>query len=303
VMQSLFIGEGLNVIELVAFDLQNTIASRPASITITSHAGILGPKPRLYVLAVGVSNYVSDALKLNFAADDAIAIAEVFQTPTVVSEIYESSDVRTLVNEEVTSLRLQSAFSELSKIVRPTDVFVLYVAGHGFTEDGRYYFVPQDAPNDEFSVLLRNSISQDQIQTWLTQIPALKSVPLYDTCESGSVAGDYSGFRGPQQVVAVDKLSRATGRTVIAATTDVATAVEGSNNHGVFTRVFLDALELADKNHNGRIEVSEVANYVMLTLPELSINASHGAQTPAVNIIGSDFALINKFKFRANNER
>ena len=45
---------------------------------------------------------------------------------------------------EVVTDKLDAAFQELSKKIQPTDVFVLYLAGHGKTTDGRYYFVPQN---------------------------------------------------------------------------------------------------------------------------------------------------------------
>jgi uncharacterized caspase-like protein len=127
----------------------------------------------------------------------------------------------------------------MSKTVQANDVFVFYMAGHGVTENDRYPFVPYGVAGDDFEQLLKSSIGQDQIQEWMSQIPALRSVLIYDTCESGWITEDLSGFRGVLQSVAVDKLSRSVGRTFMAATTDIAPAKEGLGDHGFFAYVLL----------------------------------------------------------------
>jgi len=142
--------------------------------------------------------------------------------------------------------------------------------------------------------MLRTSINQDQLQEWLTGIPAFRSVLIYDTCESGSVAEERSGFRGPQHRAAVEKLSRSMGRTVLAATSDVGSALEGYKGHGLFTYIVLDGLALADENKDGRIEVGELANYLIANLPDLSLNTLGYRQFPQVKVVGADFPLVNR---------
>jgi hypothetical protein len=66
-------------------------------------------------------------------------------------------------------------------------------------------------------------------------IPALRTILIYDTCESGSAAEPLNGFRGSQQLVATQKLSRSMGRTVLAAMADDQPAKEGFDGHGFFT--------------------------------------------------------------------
>lgn len=79
----------------------------------------------------------------------------------------------------------------------PTDGFVLCLAGHGKTIDGRYYFVPQNFVIDgEFSessidaAVRTKAIAQEQWQQWFASIPARKSVILFDTCDSGTLTDD-----------------------------------------------------------------------------------------------------------------
>ena len=295
VQHALALGEGANVIEVVAYNSSNLIASLPRSVAITSKPVTPRPRPRLYVLPIGVDNYFEKIGRLRFARADARAIAAAFRIPNLGTDLYERVIVHPpLLDTEVTIERLRALFEELKRTIRPEDVFVLYMSGHGATEDGRYYFIPQDVKEEDFALQLKQSINQDQLQEWLTEIPALRSVLIYDTCESGSATEERSGFRGDQRLVAVEKLSQSTGRTILAATTDTAPAKEGYKNHGVFTYAILDGLALADSNNSGRIKIGELGDYLKVALPELSKKAKFGEQVPQVNITGSNFALVNR---------
>ena len=223
IQRSVVLGEGPNVVEVIAYNAQNLIASLPASIVVTTAPTTIRPRPRLYVLALGISDYLDQTLKLKFADRDATAISAVFQKPDIGTGLYESVHVRTLLDGEVTRQGIDAAIEELSKIIRPQDVFVLYVVGHGVTEDGRYYFIPHEFHDDGNDAIVKTAIGQDQLQNWLARISALRSVLIYDTCESGSAAEDHSGFREPQRLVAVEKSSCAlAGRTVLALTDYIA---------------------------------------------------------------------------------
>ena len=98
-----------------------------------------------------------------------------------------------------------------------------------------------------------SSISQDMLQDWLTQINALRSVLIFDTCEAGSNTEDR--FRPIRQLVAAEKLSRAMGRTVLSASSDVAVLRRGTGkNHGLFTYVLLDSFARANASQDGEIK-------------------------------------------------
>ena len=73
--------------------------------------------------------------------------------------------------------------------------------------------------------------------------------------------------RGPEQATAIDKLTRATGRTIIAAAAPNQPALEGYRGHGFFTYIFLDALGRSDTDGNTLIELTELARFVGDRLP------------------------------------
>jgi hypothetical protein len=174
---------------------------------------------------------------------------------------------------------------------------VFFIAGHGRTMDGHYYFLPQDFRYRDQSSYAENGLSQEQWQKWITLVQARKSVLIYDTCESGTVTADnlVVASRGTQsieeQAVAYQKLRDATGKTILAASTDTQPALEGYHGHGVFSYVVMEALEKAQTNASGLIEVTGLISYVDDRVPDVSYQAFHQRQIPQNKMLGSNFAI------------
>ncbi len=168
---------------------------------------------------------------------------------------------------------------------------MFFIAGHGKTVDGRYYFLPQDFRYEGEHSIVERGISQDQFQAWFAKVAAKKSVLLFDTCESGTLTGERVATRGLERVAAIERLTRAMGRTVLSASTDDTPALEGYRGHGVFAFALLDALERADANGNGLIEVTELASHVDAEVPEISQKAFNFRQVPQMKLAGSNFPL------------
>jgi WD40 repeat protein len=280
-----------NKIAVLAYNEAGLIASEPAKITITASQQA-SARPRLYVLAVGVNDYWDSALKLGFAATDAKSFGDGLKQAG--SRLYEQVEVRTVLDGEATAEKLDRVFTELGQKVRPQDVFVLFLAGHGKTVDARFYFLPQDFRYAGEDSITKTGVGQDQLQGWVSRIKAQKSVLLFDACESGSLIGDKIAMRGIEEKTAIDRLTRAMGRTVLTATTDSKPAIEGYRGHGVFTYTLLAGLDAADANNDGVIDVTELAQYVDRRLPELTYDAFKLRQVPQMSIVGSNFPLASK---------
>jgi WD40 repeat protein len=291
VNQTLTLDPGDNLIEVVAYNEQGLLASEPARITVNWDGISVSTPPRLYVLSVGVNDYYDSRLALTYAAPDAQAIGAAFATAG--RDLYENVEVTTVLDADVTATHLSEVFDNLGAKVRPRDVFVLFMAGHGKTQDGRYYFLPQDFRYTDESSVVSGGINQDQFQTWLARIPARKSVLLYDTCDSGALTNAATN-RGLEEVAALARMTRAMGRTVLSASTDDAPALEGYNGHGVFTFALLQALGEGDANGDGTIEVTELAGAIDKAVPEISYAAFNLRQIPQMSIVGSDFPLTSK---------
>lgn len=292
VKRTLALERGENRIEVVAYNAKGLIASEAAEITVKWDGDKTAVPPKLFVMAVGVNDYYDSRLRLAYAVPDATAIAEGFRKAG--TGLYAAVDVTTVLDKDVTLANLDKVFGELGKKALPRDVFVFFLAGHGKTKNGRYYFLPRDFRYEDENSIEKAGMDQDKFQAWFAKIPARKSILLYDTCESGSLTGNSSrGSDIDERLGALNRMTRATGRTFLTATTDDAPALEGYRGHGVFTYALLDALEHGDINKNGLIEVSELADYVDINVPIISEKAFKLRQIPQRSIVGNNFALTN----------
>lgn len=97
---------------------------------------------------------------------------------------------------------------------------------------------------------------------------------VYDTCENGTLTDDSFAYQNIERATAATKLKRALGRSVLSATTATNPALEGYKGHGIFTYALLEALGNSDKNENGEIELTEIADHLERTVPKISLKRS-----------------------------
>lgn len=172
----------------------------------------------------------------------------------------------------------------------PRDTFILYVAAHGYSVDGRFYLIPQNYDGGTNpDALTKNAIGQQRLQDWIAnKVHARKALILLDTCESGALTNGYSHSRtdGPASDAALGRLHEATGRPVLAAAAAGKPAFEGYKGHGVFTWALIDALYHADANADGLISLSELVGHVQDNVPRISSELS-GTGRAAVAIRGN----------------
>ena len=280
---------GPNVIEVTAYNAAGLLASSSRSLTVTWDGVASSEPPALHVLAVGVNDYADGRLALKYAAADAKAFGEAMKKAG--TGLFSTVNVVTLLDAQVTEDQPDMAFAEMGSRVKSQDVFLFFLAGHGKTIEGKYYFIPQDFRFAGDDPIREGGIDQDRWQQWASRIKARKSVMIYDTCESGSLTDTRSVDAAMAQSAAVERLTRAMGRTILSASTDDAPALEGYQGHGVMTWAMLDAMAKADSNGNATIEVTELAGYLDLEVPEISAAAFGFRQVPQMSIKGSDFAL------------
>jgi len=287
----LTLSPGANVIEVIAYNAGGGIASKPARLSVILKDAI-SEKPALYVLAVGINRYRDKALWLKYAVPDAKDfVASIGNAgKTVFTDIHFKE-----IHDSVATLNgIKTAFITLSKQIKTNDVFVLYLAGHGITLDGRYHFLPVDFRYYNEDSVRGKAINQDHLQEWMGCVKAQKSLVLLDTCNSGSYVQAQVVARGLAEKTAIDKLTRATGRATIAGSSDSQVAFEGYEGHGVFTYVLLEALQQADTrygNRDGVTSTGEIASYVNERVPEITYKKWGYEQVPQVNLHGREFPI------------
>src|SRR5262249_4347787 len=148
--------------------------------------------------------------------------------------LFETADVRVLLDRDVTRINLERELRDIASKVRSSDVFLLFVAGHGKTQDGKYFFIPYDFKYTEEQSIAELGIGQKDWQAWVALIAANKTLLMFDTCESGTLTNDMVARGGLDRLAALERLTRATGRSVLSAATNSGPALEGYEGHGVF---------------------------------------------------------------------
>src|SRR5262249_9442979 len=152
--------------------------------------------------------------------------------------------------------------------------FLMFVAAHGFSVEGRFYLIPQNYQGGPDPVALaKGAIDQNRLQDWIVNyIKAKRAIILLDTCESGALVSRYtlSGTDTQTTQSAIGRVHEATGRVVMTAAASGRPAFEGYRGHGIFTWAMLDALRNGDTNGNGVIELSEFVAHVQGQVPKIS---------------------------------
>jgi len=233
-------------------------------------------KPKLYVLAVGISGYQDNRLSLQYAQKDAVELVRALTQQKGL--LYRDVETRLLTNEVASKANILDAFQWLSRQSTSRDVAILFLAGHGMNDasSGRYYFLPHDA---ELGSMMRSMVSQDDIQTTLRSTPG-KVLLFLDTCHSGNVLGQW-GARGQGDIAAFARELSASqnGVVVFAASTSTGSSIEDRGN-GFFTRALLEAIRGAASYVEGR---PTTVNMLDLYLSERVKFLSRGIQAPTTS--------------------
>jgi WD40 repeat protein len=263
--------------------------STPAAVSLT-WAGAkedFSVKPKLYVLAVGVSNYADKSLKLNLPAKDARDFAAALAVQK--GKLYREVEVKLLTDQEATKDEVVDGLDWLRKQVGQKDMGMLFLSGHGVNDPvGGYYYLPHNANPDK---LMRTGVPMSDIRLTLASL-AGKSVFFVDTCHAGNVLG--SGRKGVENdlTAVVNELASAeNGVVVFSSSTGREFSLEDPKwGNGAFTKALVEGLSgRADVNKSGRITHKMLDFYVSERVKELT----RGQQHPVTQAPGGvpDFPL------------
>ncbi|HUL20045.1 MAG TPA: caspase family protein [Thermodesulfobacteriota bacterium] len=230
-------------------------------------------KPKLYVLAIGVSKYEDKHLTLQFAAKDAKDFAE-----SLLKEkggLYRDVVVKVLTDEKATRDEIIDGFDWISKETTSKDIAIIFLAGHGVNEKGGvYYFLPVNANVDR---LRRTAVPFSEMKNTVTSL-AGKTILFIDTCHAGNVMG----ARGvPADIMGIvnELASAENGAVVFASSTGKQYSFEDSNwGNGAFTKAVVEGIYgKADYTGKGKITINMLDLYISERVKELT----KGKQTPA----------------------
>ena len=248
-------------------------------------------RPDLYMLTLSVDHYRDGDLHLKYSNHDAQALTQTFTQQS--KDLFDHIHTYALKDDQVTKANIEATLKKIGTHAKRQDVFILYVAGHGITDpqSGAYFYLPVDFRYKDTHSILTQGFSQDDFKKALTHIQALKSLILLDTCNSGSFAESIASSRGLLQKTAVAKLTRATGRATIVASSKDQVALEGYKGHGVFTYALIDALKGKGYGTDNKITIKELSAYVEDAVPDITYKKWHYEQVPQAVMSGRDFPV------------
>jgi WD40 repeat protein len=226
-------------------------------------------KPKLYLLAIGVSDYQNNRLDLSYADKDAQDLSQLLKAQ---KGLYREVSVKLL-----TSASKGDILDGLDWIERETtqhDVAIVFFAGHGVNDNkGRYYFLPREVDTER---LKRTGIAYYEVRETVSTL-AGKALFFVDTCHSGNVMGARRGV-GDVDQIANDLAAAENGVVVFASSTGKQFSQENARwQNGAFTEALLEGLSgKADYTKDGAISINELDLYLSERVKKLT----DGAQTP-----------------------
>ena len=261
-------------------------APAPASTPAPAPQRPVLAQPRLYVLAIGISNYKRTEYKLGLAAKDAGDFAAAMKTQA--GKLYRDVQTRTLVDGDATRLAIIANLKWLSDTVGPGEEQHADVAGHGINaQTGQYYFVPYEGSHEQ---LEQTGLPEASIRDTLGRMRG-KALFFVDTCFGGNVVGNFATASRELARMANDLAAAENGVVVFASSSGKQLSEENDAwGNGAFTKAVLAGLSGgADLTRTGRITFKGLDFYISEEVRKLT----EGRQTPVtISPIGvPDFAI------------
>jgi len=228
-------------------------------------------KPKLYILAIGISKYKDPSLQLQFAHKDAQDFVNAMMAQK--GKLYEDVKIKLLTDEHATKDDILDGLEWLQKETTHKDVAMLFIAGHGINDQaGIYYFLPQNA---DLEKLKRTGVPFSDIKNTVASV-AGKVTMFVDTCHSGGVMGK----RAVTDITGVinELTSAENGVVVFASSTGRQYSLEDPTwKNGAFTKALVEGVNgRADLLGKGKITVNMLDAYIAERVKELT----KGKQTP-----------------------
>ena len=247
--------------------------SNAARVVWKGKGSEVAAKPKLFVLAVGVSKYDIAEYQLGFAAKDAQDFAKLMALQK--GKLYRDVEVKLFTDKEANRDNVLDGLEWLQKNVSRNDVGVLFLAGHGVNDaDGTYYYMPS---NGDLDKLKRTGVVYSEIKNTLSHMTG-KALFYIDTCHSGNVLGGHTIAKMDTTAVINDLISEENGVGVFASSTRNQLSQESPTwGNGAFTKALLEGVKgEADMRKSGRVTFKSLDAYLSDRVSELT----HGQQTP-----------------------
>jgi len=262
----------------VVFDNEG-LKSEPVEVMI-HRATVVPVVGTLRVVCIGVSKYKDSALNLDYADDDAQALAELFKKQAA----FGPTDVECITNEEATLSRVLEALGKLQMESRSDDVVVIFLAGHGMKlNETEFYFATHEVDRGN---IRETALSWQHFQKILKTTDRRQLVLLLDACHSGDALRAALGNLQADTSRLAATAKEGAGAVVFASCKGNQASVEADEwGHGAFTKALLEALGGgADLDRDNQIGVWDVMPNVYKRVRDLTGKEQEPYMSDATNI-------------------
>lgn len=255
---------------------------------------------RAYVLTIGVDSYQDAGRQLQFAVNDAKAMAQALSALNgyEVVGISLTSQGRKSKEWQATKMNIRAVLARLAgrplsdalavvngsdrlATATPDDLVIMTFAGHGYTTaDGRFFLLASDSGQIEqppSARTLGQFISSDELSEWLRPIDAGQMALIIDACHSAALV-EQPGFKpGPMGDRGLGQLAYDKAMRILSGSQADAVALESANlKHGLLTYALVhdgfvdkDGKRAADEDRNGQLTLAEWLRWGEQQTPQL----------------------------------
>jgi WD40 repeat protein len=294
---------GENRLTAYAFNRDN-IKSADATLVVTGSKSLQQPGTA-YIIAIGINQYANPDYNLNYAVADAQAFADELCRQQIALRNFARVEVIPLLNRDATRANILQAFARLAgqgteplppkaprgltKLTRaqPEDALFVYFAGHGTAAGARFYIIPHDlgyAGGREaidakaLKSILKNSISDLDLEQAFEKIDAGRSLLVIDACNSGQALESEEKRQGPMNSKGLAQLAYEKGMHVLAAAQGYQAAQEVAElGHGLLTYTLVEeglkspAADVAPSD--GQVILREWLDFATVRVPQMQRTA------------------------------
>lgn len=235
-------------------------------------------RAKVWAVIVGVSKYTTTkSLNLKYANTDAESFYE-FLRSSAGGNI-PAEQISLITNEKATRTEILKAMKSTFGKAYDSDVIILYMASHGQTENGEFYFLTTEAEPGylDATALSRSSVA-DAFNN--KSIRAKKKLVFADACHSGELMKAELGARGNDESMELEKSNQLLvemaqaneGCAIMTASTGGQKSYEDEKwggGHGIFTYSLIEGLKgNADYDGNKIVTLNEINEYVFRNVTE-----------------------------------
>lgn len=191
-------------------------------------------------LIIGIDNY-NGSNDLSGCVNDAKAIKNILEENEDGTKNFET---KTIFDDKATRKNIRRGIKELFK--SSCDVALLYFSGHGYKDENDGFIVTHDFDEEDYGV------SMPEILKIVTNSKIRNKILVFDCC--------YAGFAGTSGLIG-DFSILPEGLTIFTSSKSDEVSYE-INGHGVFTTLFVQALEGASSDILGQTSVGSVYSFI-----------------------------------------